>query len=413
MALLSPKALLRQAALLAQAVKNLRIDDGGDANIQLDTPYMNPPVRTAQGPSTPDLPGYFCVADHLNMFLVLDGILTWEQCFNIALGYIGSPLDSTFDPVNAFFNSAATTVYDQLVNAGIQWPPQTWVGGYSFGGAVAQVMSAHSRAAPPSWVNTTIHTFGSPRPGGETMGHQIDGSARIYRWMNDQDPIPIIPPRARNFPGIVIAFGVLGALRAQSFVQPKGGLQITAAGAVSDADVPTIPDAGFTGSLAQWLFDMAAGAAPDHAINTYINRLTLAGNLASDKGFIEGGDIEKVDRGGIRLVRDGARRYQTIVYALERQQNAPAVVVPEPELFIAVKQEGTWVVQFADQVVALCGTRRAARRLAFDANTFLRNLQARAAVDPSAIVEGLQQYFALAQEPGSGFSPLLNTNFPP
>jgi hypothetical protein len=409
---LSEKHASIQAALLCQGCINLRAPDNNRSNVELFSQYLGQNTRSTAGPSTPTLPGFFCIADSQNMYLLLDGILTWEQGFRIAQGYVGGIGDSTFEPQNFVFSDAAVSIQTSIKAAGISWPPQIWVGGYSFGGAVGELLPSITRLDPPGWLTSTVHSFGAPRPGGRTIGHQIDGSTTLFRWMNDNDPVPLVPPRAEDFPGIVVAFGIAGALRAQYFVQPAGGISLARNGSAQVSDLPQAAQASFTMSLAQWLFDIDNNVPADHALSEYLRRLLLLTQSASDRGSASRSHIEQPDRAGAAMVRQHAFAYATAVRGLEERQNAVPQVTPQPALFFATKRAHTWHVQFSDQIVAACGTRRSALRLARLGNDWLRDLQTRAAVDPNAVLQSLSLFLTLAQEPASGFAPLLNTDFP-
>lgn len=408
----SEKHAAEQAALLAQGVQNLRLADNNRANITFFSQFLGPETKGTSGPSTPTLPAFFCITDAFNMYLVLDGITTWEQGFNIAEGYRGGLLTSTIEPYNAYYENATTAILSQIKGAGINWPPQIWCGGWSLGGVVGSMMPAYSKLDPPAWMTSTVHSYGSPRPGGRQLAHRINGSTKLYRWMNDNDPVPMVPPRVRDFPIVAAMFGVHGALRAQNFVHPPGGFSLWPNGTGVAQELPRTAQASFTMSLAQWLFDWDNNNPADHHITEYVRRLGLRAIVTKPVGQQVLAPIERVDRQGAQQVRLQADRFAGAVRDLEVRQNSVPVVIPGPVLFFAVRSEGTWSVQFSDQIVAACGSKRAALRLARRGNDFLRDLQRRAAVDPAAVSLSLETFLTLASDPTSPFRPTMNTQFP-
>lgn len=408
----TPYWVVRDAELLAQGVKNLRLNDGGLTNRVMFLPLLNEPVQIVAAPATNTEPGYWAVHDGATAYVLLDGLLTWTQAALIAAGYVGAPLDSVFEPHNFYYENAANAILDQLRLAGWVWPPQTYIGGWSLGGATGLLLPYFSRLTPPGIRNCYVHTFGQPRPGGRSIAHHIHASCTSFRWMNDNDPVCLVPPRVENFPAVTVAFGIRGALRAQYFVHPQGGVELSRNGTMRAADVPSLAIGGFKGSLAQWLVDWDTGGDIEHAISTYIERLFEAGQIAAMHGQLAVAPIEQPDRLGAKMVTTAARRYSDSIRELERKQNEPPVLIPAAEMFKVVKRSFTYFVEWQDQIVAACGSRRAARVLARRGNQFLQYLQPRAAVDQPAIAQCFARYLARASDPTTNFSPVMNTEFP-
>jgi hypothetical protein len=176
--------------------------------------------------------------------------------------------------------------------------------------------------------------------------------------------------------------------------------------------LPSLAEANFTASLIQWLYELDIGASAGHYITTYMERLTTAAKVALAKGQLHLARTESADRFGRRAVAAAERQYANSVTALERRQNERPVLIPAARLFHAVWRSGTWFVEYGSQVIAACGTRRAARRLARRANELLADMQARAAVDPQAFLQSLSSYLDIATDPAGGFQPVMNTTFP-
>lgn len=409
---LSGKHAAIQAAILAQGCLNLRSPDVLSLNKALFAPLVGEPNAVTGGVHSPTVPAFFAVADAKAMYLVLDGILTWQQALGIADGYLGGLLDSVTSPENSYFAAATVEIDLAIRNGGLQYPPVVYIGGFSLGGVIGCLLPAFAGLDNPAQNTCTVHSFGSPRPGSTYTAHRIDGSCRLYRWMLQADPIPMVPPRARDFPAILPAFGVRGALRAQNFVHPAGGISVGTDGSVSITELPSKAAPNFTLSLAQWYLDYDAGRVTEHTMDEYTRRLGLTVELLKTHGVIAGAEIEKADKGGATDVRRQAHAFAINVRALEERQNSAPFITPRPALFIPEKANGTWIVSFSNQIIAACGSRRAAQGLARRGNDFLRDLQRRAAVDPSAVSQSLDMFLTAAQDPESGFSPLLNTEFP-
>lgn len=408
----SPRDIVLKAGNLAAGIRNLRLPGGPQANNDLFAQFLEPGFQSAGGVFTDTAPTWQVLADHLNMFVLLDGTISWAQTNGIMDGYAGSRFDSTTDPRNLYFQRATSEVTAAILASGIGWPPQVWLGGYSLGGAVAMLMPTVSQGLPPGIVNSQVHTFGSPRPGGRTVSHIINGSTTVYRWMCDSDAVPLLPPHVNEFSGVVLAMGALPALRAQSFVHPAGGIVLHEDGSVTIADKPTPGNAFFTGALAGWLLNWDNGTYPGHAISNYLERLSLAHQRLTNAGHLGGAAAEKPANVNRQEVRRQAQGYAYNLAALEAQQNSVALNVPDDQLFLAVRSSGAWTVKLGGETVIAAGNKRAARRAAREGNDLLRDLQHAAAVDVQALLERLTTYFALAQEPASGFAPLMNTTWP-
>src|SRR5579864_7621410 len=130
----------QRAITLVSAITFLR-EPGNDVEIaSILGGFVGPTARTISGLAGNTIPAWFVIADGQNMVIVIDGTSTWAQDAIIWENFIGGPLDSIQEPVAQVFLDAATTIVNAIAGAGIGFPPNVLVGGYSFGGAIANVL---------------------------------------------------------------------------------------------------------------------------------------------------------------------------------------------------------------------------------------------------------------------------------
>src|SRR6185369_6216305 len=103
-------------------------------------------------------------------------------------------------------------------------PENLDVVGYSAGGVVGTYLVKRLK------LNNTqkklrLITFGSPRAvNADNLG--VWANVPRTRWMNDNDPIPLVPPRVEDAPILLPLLGLITALRYASYVHSSGGLSI-------------------------------------------------------------------------------------------------------------------------------------------------------------------------------------------
>jgi Lipase (class 3) len=113
---------------------------------------------------------------------------------------------SSFD---LFYADAVTAVAKENIPASLRGAPILIVG-HSLGGAVANVFAA--RKVDGTFADVGLLTFGQPRTGDQSL--QLVSPPRYCRIVNENDPVPGVPPRTQNIGGYYL-FG-------QSYYDPNG-----------------------------------------------------------------------------------------------------------------------------------------------------------------------------------------------
>lgn len=404
----TPFASVELASTLAMGIHSLRGQDALNVLTAFFRPRLTRTLRSLFEPSTPTEPGYFFTQDDTTGYLVLDGTLTWEQAWGIMQGYVGGLTDSISQPDNVYFLTAAFVITDALFKGPAPWPTTLYVGGWSLGGAVGTIMPMFIRQRAPNIGKIYTHTFGAPRIGGPTMTAHLEAASTLTRWMNDNDPVPLLPPRVLDFPAVLPLFGLRGALRADNFIEPAGGVSIDRNGVLTPAINPQAAAASFTASLAQWLLDLDRDENADHFITEYMLRLVAAEAIQTQKGHLDVGARELPIHTPAQAVTAEGRHLAAQINDLQRQQGEPAVVIPKEFLFKPVRLSGTWYVKMGAEILVTVGSKRGARAFARAGNAWLRELQSRAVVSSTALLEQLKAYLEAASTSGSGFAPTMN-----
>jgi len=274
-----------------------------------------------------------------------------------------------------------------------------WIlAGWSFGGAVAQIFPTFSPGAILATTPVDIVTFGSPRIGGPTTRALVNQRSTIYRWMNDTDPFPLIPPRLEDTPLVAAAFGAFGALRAAHFVQAGEGASLAADGKATPSALPLNASARFTGNIISWIQSYVQGTESVHWLGEYSRRLglTVAANKSPLVPMDGGQDVANPTNR-----RDIGRAQNEVFDAirdLAERQNQVNEVIPDPFRPYAARNGRIWVVVFMDSVICTCANEKIARRIARDMRDFLKSLQRQPVVDPEGILRQLTTYFGTATD---------------
>jgi hypothetical protein len=340
------------------------------------------------------------------------GTTTVDQLVAEFNGYKGGVGDSITNPVNVAFLDAAVQIMVKYSQQPHVQPLKWTFAGWSFGGCVAQIFPTLSPGAILPLTPVDIVTFGSPRIGGPGIRSLVNGRSTIYRWMNDTDPFPFIPPRIEDTPLVFGAFGATGALRAAHFVQAGEGASLEPNGKATPSALPLNTSGRFQGAFVSWMLSYVQGTTSTHWLAEYSRRLGLL--VAANKSVLVpmgGGhdapnptnrrDLNRAENEVVNKVRDIAER-----------QNQVAESIPDPFRPYAARAGRLWVVVFQDQVIVTCANQKIARRIARDMRDFLRSLQRQPVVDPTAIVNLLGQYFGQATDVAGQFAPVMNTDIP-
>jgi len=409
---LTPTVNFNTAQTHVNGVKLLRLGNAKDACLAYATDVLGPldGGQFYQGEAT--FPAFFWAQSFGNAVLWIDGTLTLEQAAGQVAGYIGAPADSWVEPLSANLRTAAAIIIARIVVDFGAFPGQVFVGGWSWGGAIAQMLPIVAEAAGFPDAVWGITTFGSPRVGGPQLGAEIRRKAEGIRWMNSNDPIPLVPPRLSEFPPIAVLFGLRGMTRSEYFLHPFGGIAMFPDGSFQSSNVPPQGIVQFGAGLAQWLLASDNDEANSHSLLAYRRNIIACLAAPQRAHGVNPPAPERAQQNAARGVSRQAAGFVHNIEVLGQQQGGEPVILPKDHIFTWQKLGGIFIVSFGDLTVTTCNTKKRARNLANAGNNFLERVQGQAVVDPGAMVEQFTNYFAAAVDAGQ-FKPPMNTQFPP
>lgn len=175
---------------------------------------------------------------------------------------------------NPAFENAMTDILENLPQGA--WSPQLPIRifGYSYGGAVAQVLACELQN------NLRIGgvdcvTFGSPRPGNERFRTNMS-RVRHARYYCDNDPVRFIPPRVTEVPTLLYyqAISLWEGMNTQ--VQTLGGRQVEENGNIAITEGEPTRLHTVIPSILRWISDAEGFQSVFHGHANYLNRLAAA-----------------------------------------------------------------------------------------------------------------------------------------
>lgn len=363
-------------------------------------------------PASVECPAMYMGGNKSRKIIYIDGATTNAQVSAFIAGYDNGTGPTTTNAFNSYLRDAAILAHGRLTFAGVEIPEYLVLVGYSLGGSIATRLLKIITLFPQQYKHTLL-TFGAPRSMGSSAARSTPWGA-VARYMTDDDPMPLVPPKLTDAPVLIAAQSVLTNLRWGDYVHISGGLSIAANGVIVPAVIPPVAAMNPGTSLVSWYFAEAQGANNPHALSTYANRLQIA--VASvrvpEAVFIPVGHGENVIPGGRQEVNRAQARVAAQIARAGHIQNAPREVVPKLKVFYAVRQGRIWSLAFGNQLVALSPTKKRARGIAAAGNDFLRRLQRQGIVDPAAIIEMMTEFLKVATDPAGGFSPVIRTTLP-
>lgn len=326
--------------------------------------------------------------------------------------FLFNPLPFSTAPRNTFTEALSDFVMSELTALSVGVGALKVFVGHSFGGTVAQLCAARAQAMGGTsrgyWC-----TFGQPK-WAKGQDAQIAGNVPGARWFNQGDPVPAFPFTVRDSLATLLLLSPLMQRQLGEFVQSRGGMQVNDDGTVDPEVLPTAATIGQVLSFITWIAGQDASADSPHSIRTYATRLqTAAAAVRQPMAALRLSTVqEQPSTVSNRLYTQAEQRIATTVSTLQAQQNVPLLNVPRPRLFTATRQGRVYPINFGDVVVGLTSDKRTARSVCRQFNVALRHLQAIGFVDTENLISQFQAYLAAAADPGSGFSPVMNTNLP-
>lgn len=380
-----------------------------DAAVASDTLQS---IRSIYQPATADTPSWYAASSGGVSLLLIGGCTLLTHAADTMSGYSGSLLSALVDPVNDYFTERGNAIMADCAANNFLTDVTTVLAGHSLGGAIAEYILG-TRPDRGLAQGSHLITFGAPRYGNEQQARINDVDYRA-RYMNSDDPVPLLPPSLADTLGIALAFSVRELIRFGGFVHSSGGVQLTPSAVLSQATLPSDAAMNGTASIVGWYLALDGSSSSAHHITAYAARLALyiSQHPPITPAPVAGGSQERLGTDNRRHFTQAQQRMATAVNQLEARQNAVPVAIPQVQLFTTRRVGRTFLVEFGDTTIAISGTRRAAHHLARAGNDFIRTMQHQPLVEPDALVSQLTDYLALAADPDSGFRPTLNTRAP-
>lgn len=355
---------------------------------------------------------YFCSGGDNGLF-VCGGTESLQQGVSLAAGYGPDNILDNPPIVNKYLAQMVAAVEDLPVVQRVLRKPDLFLCGHSLGGALCLPMALlHTTAAPGNTVK--IVSLGAPKAVKPQWMNRIN-NAFICRWMNDDDPVPLVYPLPDDDFLLAMVSGLRFSLYASEFTQSRGGLELDANGNESAQLLPRRAALNTVGNLAAWLYAIQQRNPHPHNLNEYRRRLSL--HLPADPAAME--QPVETSRGGIisPLTLTEIRRQNSAtgraVFAQSRGQSSAPLVIPPSKIFRKLKIGGVWYTSFGDKLIAIGPSRRKAGNLAVRGNEFISGLLRQGLVSPEAMVNQWADFVEYARNPLNPISPHLKTDLPP
>jgi hypothetical protein len=114
---------------------------------------------------------------------------------------LGSCGSGFYNQYKALRNAGAITYIESWTKKG-KCPGGLWLYGHSMGGTEASLLAAELQTTSPKRYTKqymAVFTYGSPRLFEEKEANAFHKSINAFRWINEGDPIPSVPPSKLGF----------------------------------------------------------------------------------------------------------------------------------------------------------------------------------------------------------------------
>jgi hypothetical protein len=359
-------------------------------------------------PQTNTRPAAYFADDGLVTFMAVDGAQTLEH----GQSYIRCAHQSEFKVAKGWASDGlanfAYDLYQSWLADGNIVRPRMYLTGHSFGGAIATAFMARLiNVDDPQKI--TLITFGAPKAGGSFMAAKTQ-HADIVRYMNVQDPIPILPPGRLEIGNFNISLGPGDIVHYSRFCHTVGGVSIATNGNLLPTTLSAPLSLPQAISLARWVYTLSVDQASPHSITSYISQLALAVGNQSNVNFPIRPKAQP--EGAHPIPRKEAQefladRFKQQAPVLREVENTP-LKIPRINLASIERSGRLWSVTFGGAIISSGLGKTNDRRLRDSFNTFLRRLQRQGIVDVTTLESQFETYLVLASDPASGFEPQLN-----
>jgi len=329
------------------------------------------------------------------------------QAANLVSAWSQRVPNDTYPGLPTLMDSMGFRVGSLMTGLGKRPANRVFFVGHSLGGVIAQAAAAMWKRSRPSNAVLSV-TFGSPRVGDRRFASTQSQNSNT-RWMNDDDPVPLLPPSIPASISYAVGLGneVIG--RWEQFIHGGGGVILDSNGNPAPGELPPLGHIAGGASLANWVLKTAQAGSSAHQMSAYYDRLNQLVNRVAPAmpASVREAPAEPSrtnDRHTHNAQTDAF--IATIVHTGALQQNGP-LIVPLDRPFKTIKFDGLWWVTFGGQLVAVGPTRKRAGRMAVLGNDFLRRIQRQAGVDTVALKQLFGEYLDAASIPDNGFSPVI------
>ncbi len=346
------------------------------------------------------------------LLLLADGIASSGQGIGTWNGYVGGPLDSFRSPVNDWFAGGAAKMLGMLPLSYLTDTRNFVFAGWSAGGceAMAAAIAGYDRQL---FTFPRLATFGSPRFGNEVQANRFHPSY-LTRWMNDTDPVTLVPPRVGDMPILPAVVGINGTIRLGNFVHAPGGAVLDPSGNIAPGEIAPLAPGAFPLAIGAWLVGGDAAAGSPHHIGTYVTRLQLWIDAHPDNASpvrIHTPAEPTGQSARNQLSREQAAQETMLFVNASAQEQAPQKI-PDAFRFKAFRIGRLWYVSLNGNVVCIAPGKRRARGFANAGNDFFARSLREGYVDTDQLVATMQEWLAAAQDPSSGITPLISNTLP-
>lgn len=326
------------------------------------------------------------------------------QGFGLFLPNIGN------DGVNPHYLGTASSILG-IVESRVSLPvTKVLISGHSYGGATGLVLATYFQEALPL-PNIGVVTFGSPKPGDQAFCDRVNRSS-VRRWMNAGDIVPAFPPRASEFDWLATALAPLSILTWDSFRQPRGGYRITMSSATrADSTIGDVKG-GFNAVFRADIALAKEKGEANHPIAVYIEHmrslLVIAKTGTSNEPRRDAPVVTASVPGPkpdlVQLAQLPPEQLAAIIGGVGVYMASFIPPIWKPKVS---KLGEIWCVEWHSNIICRCKTHSNAHVVAKRLLHVLRYMQGLVCVDATEFANALQQYFAAAEDAGSGFRPVV------
>lgn len=345
-----------------------------------------------------------------DLVILVAGVRTPSQAGFIYTGSKGPLIGVGEASVNSAFAIAARQIWTELSPVIPGSYASVLLAGHSYGGAIAQVLSALW-----AFTNTKADIFcfstGSPRVGDTSMSSAL-GRVTCVRLMNHNDPVPFFPPHFDEAPAGTIAAGLDAALAWSRYVHGPGGYVLSQKGEISGSEVPNQGAPTADVDLLGWLGLAITEGHPAHNLRTYVSRLAVGVPVfgppvppvpAGLKGEFEVPLTPALFNLGLH---EGLVHYERL-----KDMSDSSVYIPPQYLPIAKTIQGQSSVFWFGSPLMTTNSFSNAKTISKYMRRWLRYMQRAKEFDNGVMDTAFIDYLAVASSPTSGFSPVLAVKY--